>query len=554
MIQIRTNLLFVSALACLGVGLATGSVQGKKKHVASVKVVDYNRDIRPILSEHCYKCHGPDGKEVKGDLRLSDAKDATRERRGYFAIKPGSSSKSMLAQRVAVGNTNDPMPPTDSGMPPLSAEQVATLKLWIDQGARYDKHWAFVAPVMPTIPTVTAKALIRNPIDNFIVEKLTKKGLKQEPEADNATLLRRASLTLTGLLPTPDETKQLAMDKKPGAYERAVDRLLASERYGENQARFWLDAVRYGDTHGLHLDNERAIYPYRDWVVRAMNQDLPFDKFTQWQLAGDLLPNPTLDMKVATGYVRMNPTSSEGGAIEEEFLVRNTFDRVDTTSTVFLGMSVGCAKCHDHKFDPISTKNYYEMFAYFNSTKDSPLDGNALYAEPTMLAPTPDEEKSLAENKALMTKLESQANLSEAENWLTASRPAKLKVADWEVAGPFVHKNNDEAFTTEETPTTWKPIKIEVGKVASFIKKDNASGYVRTSIESDTDTPLTLRLNSDDGIKVWVNGKLVHSNNIARGVSEAGDVVKISLKKGSNPIIIKIVNGGGEDGLIFNYG
>ena len=231
---------------------------------------------------------------------------------------------------------------------------------------------------MPTIPTVTSKAVIRNPIDNFIVEKMTVKGLSQEPEADRATLLRRASLSLTGLLPSPEEVKQLENDKKSGAYERAVDRLLASERYGEHEARYWLDAVRYGDTHGLHLDNERAIYPYRDWVVRSFNQNLPFDKFTLWQVAGDLLPNPTTDMKIATGYVRMNPTSGEGGAIEDEFLVRNTFDRVDTMSTVFLGLSVGCAKCHDHKFDPISTKNYYELFAFFNSTKDAPLDSKCI--------------------------------------------------------------------------------------------------------------------------------------------------------------------------------
>jgi Protein of unknown function (DUF1553)/Protein of unknown function (DUF1549)/Planctomycete cytochrome C len=553
MMRLRPILLLSLATACLGVGLATGSDQAKKKPVQTIRKIDYNRDVRPILSEHCYKCHGPDGKEVKADLRLSDAKDATRDRDGDFAIKPGNSKESLVMERIKIG-ANSPMPPRDSGVPALTADQVATLKLWIEQGARYDKHWAFVVPTMPAIPAISSKAIIRNPIDNFIVAKLASKKLKQEPEADAETLLRRASLSLTGLLPTPEEMNMLASDKKPGAYERAIDRLLASERYGENQARFWLDAVRYGDTHGLHLDNERSIYPYRDWVVRAFNQDLSFDKFTQWQLAGDLMPKPTLDMKIATGYVRMNPTTSEGGAIEEEFLVKNTFDRVDTTSTVFLGMTVGCAKCHDHKFDPISAKNYYEMFAFFNSTKDSPFDGNLLNHEPTILAPTPDEEKTISESKILLAKLESQVNLTDAESWLTTSRPAKLRVADWEVAGPFAHKNNDEAFASDETPTTWKPIKIEAGKAVSFIKRDNASGYVRSSIESDNDTDLTLRLNSDDGIKVWLNGKLVHSNNVARGVSATADSVKISLKKGANPIIIKVVNGGGEDGLIFNYG
>jgi hypothetical protein len=553
MMRLRTTFLSLSGVALLGVGLATGNIQTKKVAAKSIKTMDYNRDIRPILSDHCFKCHGPDGKEVKGNFRISDAKDATRDRKGYFAIKPGSSQNSLLMEKVKLG-ASDPMPPIDSGMPPLSPEKVAMIKLWIDQGAKYEKHWAFVSPKMPVIPTVTSKAVIRNPIDNFIVEKMTSKGLQQEKEADSATLLRRASLTLTGLLPSPEDIKQLGNDKKPGAYERAVDRLLASERYGEHEARYWLDAVRYGDTHGLHLDNERAIYPYRDWVVRSFNQDLPYDKFTLWQVAGDLLPNPTTDMKIATGYVRMNPTSGEGGAIEDEFLVRNTFDRVDTMSTVFLGLSVGCAKCHDHKFDPISTKNYYQLFAFFNSTKDAPLDSNALNAEPTVPAPTPEEDKKLTNWRAQLMKIESDTSAEEAQNWVATNRVAPPKIGPWEVSDSFVHKTFDEAFATDETPSKWKQIKIEPGVASTFIGRDNASGYVRTTIESESDAELTLRLNSDDAIKVWLNGKLVHSNKVLRGIAEAGDVVKINLKKGSNPIIIKVINATGGDGLVFNSG
>ena len=553
MLHIRSSVLIFSSLACLGVGLAVGNGQSKKKPITAIRKIDFNRDVRPILSEHCYKCHGPDGKEVKGNLRLSDANDATRSRDGSFAIKPGSAKDSLLMKRASLGS-GDPMPPKDSGMPPLSADQVETLRQWIDQGAKYQKHWAFVPPQMPSIPTVSSKAVIRNPIDNFIVEKLEKKGLKQEKEANDATLLRRASLTLTGLLPTPEEIRQLESDKKPGAYERAVDRLLASERYGEHQARYWLDAVRYGDTHGLHLDNERSVYPYRDWVVRAFNQDLPFDTFTKWQLAGDLMPNPTLDMKIATGYVRMNPTTSEGGAIEEEVLVRNTFDRVDTMSTVFLGMSVGCAKCHDHKYDPIPTKSYYQLYAFFNSTKDAPLDGNLLTPEPTIPAPTPDEEKSISDGKAKLAKIEAETDLAQAETWIASNRVPVPKVAEWEVSDPFVHKSFDEAFDVDEKPTKWKPIKIIAGQNASFIGIDNASGYVRSTISSDVDGELVLRLNSDDAIKVWINDKLVHSNKIARAVTEAGDVVKVQVKKGLNPIVIKVINATGGDGLIFNSG
>lgn len=547
-------LFFLSlATTCLCVGLATDRVQAKKKPIQSVRKIDYNRDVRPILSEHCYKCHGPDGKEVKGDLRLSDAKDATRDRDGDFAIKPGDWKRSLISERIKIGS-DSPMPPKDSGMPPLSAEQVATLKLWIEQGARFDKHWAFVVPTMPAIPVVDSKSVIRNPIDNFIVKKLASKGLKQEVEASPVTLLRRASLSLTGLLPAPEEIRLLVADKKPGAYERAVDRLLASERYGEHQARYWLDAVRYGDTHGLHVDSERGIYPYRDWVVRAFNQDMPFDTFTKWQLAGDLMPNPTRDMKIATGYVRMNPTTNEGGAIEEEFLVKNTFDRVDTMSTVFLGMTVGCAKCHDHKFDPIPTKSYYQLFAFFNSTKDSPFDGNLLNPEPTILAPSPEEEKVIETNKAKMTKIEDETNIDEAKKWIAANRVSPSKIGDWEVSDPFVHKNFDEAFDTDEKPTKWKPIKIVAGTDTPVVGKDNASGYLRSFITAQEDGELVLRLSSDDGIKVWVNNKLVHSNKVARGVLTAVDVVKITVKKGENPIIIKIVNIGGPDGIIFNSG
>ena len=551
--RIRSLIPVFSAVACLAVGLATGGVQAKKKPVATIKAIDYNRDVRPILSDHCFKCHGPDGKEVKGDLRLSDAKDATRSRDGIFAINPGKASSSLLMRRVKVGS-DDPMPPRDSGMPPLSSEQVTILKSWIDQGAKYEKHWAFVAPKMPTIPIAPKKAEIRNPIDNFIVEKLERKGLKQEKEADAATLLRRASLTLTGLLPTPEEIQDLEKDTKPGRYERSIDRLLASERYGEHQARYWLDAVRYGDTHGLHLDNERAIYPYRDWVVRAFNQDMPFDKFTMWQVAGDLMPNPTLDMKIATGYVRMNPTTSEGGAIEDEVLVRNTFDRVDTMSTVFLGMSVGCAKCHDHKFDPIPTKSYYQLYAFFNSTKDAPLDGNLLNPEPTILAPTLDEERAIQDDMAKLAKMESETDLTKAETWIEANRVPVPKVGEWEVSDPFVHKTFDEAYEVDEKPTVWKPIKIVPGQNVSFIGKDNASGYVRTTISSEVDGEVTLRLNSDDAIKVWVNDKLVHANKVLRGITEAGDVVKITVKKGLNPIVIKVINASGGEGLIFNSG
>lgn len=512
-------------------------------------MVDYNRDVRPILSESCFKCHGPDAKFVKANLRLPVEEDVFKDRGGYKVITKGKPAESEIMNRIKPG-TDYQMPPKDSDMTPLTKEQIETIRLWIAQGAKYEKHWAYVSPKMPVVTGPYS-----NPIDNLVAAKLTAKGLKMEAKADKQTLLRRASLTLTGLLPTTEELIQFKNDGSPNAYEKAIDRLLASERYGEHQARFWLDAVRYGDTHGLHLDNERSIYPYRDWVVRAYNQDLSFDKFTLWQMAGDLLPNPTTEQMIATGYIRMNPTTAEGGAIEEEFLVKNTFDRVDTTSTVFLGQTTGCAKCHDHKYDPISAKDYYSLFAYFNSTKDTPLDDNSFTHEPTMLAPSPEEDVKLTADRNEMTALEAKVDANKAMAWLGSVRMIPPKFSKWEYAiGKVMREGFDKAFETEETPTEWKEIKIDPGVANNFIKDENTNGYLRTKITAEEPRELTLRVGSDDGLKVWLNGKLIHSNKILRGAEQTPDIFKIQLPKGDSDLYFMIVNSGGQGGIKFNYG
>ncbi|HLO98033.1 MAG TPA: PSD1 and planctomycete cytochrome C domain-containing protein [Fimbriimonas sp.] len=550
MMQLRSIGLVVSSFICLGVGLAMLPAQSRAKRATPPpRVVDYNREVRPILSESCFKCHGPDAKFVKSNLRLPVEADVFKDRGGYKVITKGKPHESELMNRIKPGSSA-PMPPKDSDMAPLTKEQVETLRLWIAQGAKYEKHWAYVTPKMPRVTGPYAM-----PIDNLVAAKLASKGLKMEPKADRNTLLRRASLTLTGLLPTTEELLQFKNDASPNAYEKALDRLLASERYGEHQARYWLDAVRYGDTHGLHLDNERSIYPYRDWVVRAYNQDLSFDKFTIWQMAGDLLPNPTTEQLIATGYIRMNPTTSEGGAIEEEFLVKNTFDRVDTTSTVFLGQTTACAKCHDHKYDPISAKDYYSLFAYFNSTKDSPFDNNSFTHEPTMLAPSPEEDGKLTADRNELKKIEEQVDAEKAMAWLASVRMIPPKIGKWEffltkpIVGSF-----DVAFDQEETPTAWKEIKIDPGVANNFIPNENSNAYLRTKITADEPRELTLRVGSDDGLKVWLNGKLVHSNKILRGAEQAPDIFKIQLPKGESELLFKIVNSGGQGGIKFNYG
>ena len=275
------------------------------------------------------------------------------------------------------------MPPPDSNKK-LLPEQVEMLRRWIVEGAEYKGHWAFEAPKKPELPAIKNKKWAKNEIDYFIAARLAEKKLKPEDEASKEKLIRRVTFDLTGLPPSLTEVNNFLKDKKAGAYERVVDRLLASPRYGEHQAQYWLDAVRYGDTHGLHLDNERSMWPYRDWVVKAFNENMPYDKFTLWQIAGDELPNATLDQKIASGYNRCNVSTSEGGAIDDEFYVRYAIDRTETTSEVWMGLTAGCAVCHDHKFDPISQKEFYSLYSFFNNCSAKAMDGNALLPPPTL--------------------------------------------------------------------------------------------------------------------------------------------------------------------------
>jgi hypothetical protein len=350
--------------------------------------IDFNRQVRPILAENCFACHGPDQKQRKAKLRLDTKEGAfARLRGGGFAIVPKNATESALLRRITSNDPAQHMPPPKSGKS-LKPEQIAILRQWIEQGAPWSSHWAFVPPQRPLLPKVTAGTWPRNAVDAFILARLEAAGLKPSPEADKTTLIRRVTLDLTGLPPTPAEVDSFLADSSPRAYEKVVDRLLESPRYGEHMARYWLDAARYGDTHGLHLDNYREIWPYREWVIKAFNANMPFDRFIIEQLAGDLLPNATLDQIVATGFNRCHVSTSEGGSIEEEVYVRNVVDQVDTNGNVFLGLSVGCARCHDHKFDPIRQKDYYQLFAYFNSIDGGALDGNSARPAPVVKVPT----------------------------------------------------------------------------------------------------------------------------------------------------------------------
>ncbi|MDP7016833.1 MAG: PSD1 and planctomycete cytochrome C domain-containing protein [Pirellulaceae bacterium] len=344
--------------------------------------VDFGREILPLLSNKCFVCHGPDAKDP--DLvRLDSFDAATSDRGGYRAIDPANLAKSQILERIE--SADEPMPPEDAEKQLTPAEK-KLIRRWIEQGGEYSQHWSFALPRKqpPELPDGATKSDI---IDAFIAAQLKSRKIPFAAPADRATLARRAALVLTGLPPEPQQLQAFLADKRPTAYSRYIDQLLASPRFGEHQARYWLDAVRYGDTHGLHLDNRRGIYPYRDWVVMAMNENLPLDKFIQWQLSGDLLPQPTKSQLVATGFVRMNPTTGEGGAIPAEFQAKNNFDRTETLGTVLLGVSMTCARCHTHKYDPITQREYYRLLAFFNSTAEPAMDGNSYTYGPTVRAP-----------------------------------------------------------------------------------------------------------------------------------------------------------------------
>ncbi len=358
------------------IALAFALVLAHSAVSAAEKPVDFAREILPILSNKCFVCHGPDSRK-KDLLRLDSFEGATSDLGGYRAVNPENPAKSEIITRIY--DADDPMPPEDAEKQLTPAER-KLIERWVLQGGGYSRHWAFVPPTKPTPPSQG------HPIDAFIENQFTD-ALDFATEADKPTLTRRLALVLTGLPPSPELLHSFLNDVSSNAYERLVEQLLADPRYGEHQARYWLDAVRYGDTHGLHLDNKRGIYPYRDWVVRALNRNQPLDEFIEWQLAGDLLPEPTMEQRIATGYVRMNPTTSEGGVIPAEFQAKNNFDRTETLGTVFLGMTMICSRCHTHKYDPITQTEYYRLLAFFNNTAEGPLDGNKYEYAPTLKVP-----------------------------------------------------------------------------------------------------------------------------------------------------------------------
>ncbi len=372
-------------ISCKLLAALVGATAGAS---ASAATVDFTRDVRPILSDKCYHCHGPDEKGRKAKLRLDTKEGVFRVKDGVGVVIPGKSAKSELIKRISSHDPDELMPPPTAKLGQLKPAEINLLKQWIDQGAPYQSHWSFqsLAPVtLPPAPRkLPAGVKVQGAIDRLVFSGLAARKLSPQPEADRATLIRRVSFDLTGLPPTPAEVDAFVKETDAQSYERLVDRLLKSSRYGERMATDWLDLARYADSYGFQVDRERDMWPWRDWVIKAFNENLSWDKFVTWQLAGDLLPGATDEQVLATAFNRLHAMESEGGSVEEEYRVNYINDRVTTFGTAFLGLTLECSRCHDHKFDPITRKEYYQLFAFFDD-----IDEAGLYSYFTMAAPTP---------------------------------------------------------------------------------------------------------------------------------------------------------------------
>ncbi len=466
--------------------------------------VDFQRQVRPILSDKCFLCHGPDKGTRMADLRLDIQEGALAQRKNGVPIVPGKPDESLLIKRIYSDNPNFRMPPTFSHRT-LTAEQKDTLRRWIEQGATWKQHWAFIPPVKSTPPAVKQASWPRNDIDRFVLARMETAGLQPAAEADRRSLIRRVTLDLTGLPPTPEEVNAFLTDQSPDAYEKVVDRLLASPHYGEHRGRYWLDAARYADTQGLHFDNYREMWPYRDWVIRAFNNNMPFDRFTVEQLGGDLLPNATLDQKIASGFQRCNVTTNEGGSILAEVEAMYAKDRADTTGTVWLGLTVGCATCHDHKFDPIPQREYYSLTSFFRNTTQPTMDMNIPQTPPTVYVPLAADREKWSEvntqRDALRNELaaERAKALRKIEKWSASPKRAAAATQDQAAQLLDLRVNADQVQVTRSGANQSVSLAAETKIIdapetdAKALHFDKGGKLTLPNVsEMDTDKPFTI--------------------------------------------------------------
>ena len=533
--------------------------------------VRFGVHVRPILSDNCIQCHGPDENHRKAKLRLDVEIGLFGGSGDNRIVVPGKPAESLLYQIITAHDPDDRMPPEESKKK-LSVDEITTIKRWIEQGAEWEGHWAFVAPKRPSLAKVQRRAWPRNPIDFFTLARMETNGLEPSREADRQTLIRRVCLDLTGLPPSPRMVERFVNDTDPGAYEKLVDSLLASERYGERMTLAWMDAARYGDSSVFHDDGVRYMWPWRDWVIRAYNDNKRFDDFTIEQLAGDQFENASLDNKVASGFNRNHGTTDEGGLIEEEYRVEYNVDRVKTTSNVWLGLTMECAQCHDHKYDPISQKEYYQFYAYFNINSDAGNQTRNGNSAPMVKVPSMAENAELQERRDKVAVLKSERakvkpTAQEMDGWIADNRTTELpytpEFGGWQFLGSFTGKDKKQAFNKNWGPEKkvdltkgyggkkWEARTYEDGKVHTVAIPDRSAAYFYRTVKSAVQQEVTVSLGSDDAIKVFLNGTQVLAKNVDRGPAADQEKANLKLSEGENHLLLKIVNNSGPAGFYF---
>ncbi|HAS48717.1 MAG TPA: hypothetical protein DCS33_05415 [Gammaproteobacteria bacterium] len=551
--------------------------------------IEFNQHIRPILSDNCFQCHGPDAETREADLRLDTAAGIIADLGGYQAVVPGDPDKSELYLRIIHNDAEERMPLAESNKS-LSTAEIDLLRQWIAEGAEWQQHWSFEPIKKRAAPSIVISGWTQNAIDAFIARKLAEADLEPSPQADKRTMARRLALDLTGLPPTLATVEAFVADTSEQAYENLVDQLLATQDFGEHRAHYWLDAARYADTHGLHLDNYRSIWPYRDWVVDAFNSNMPFDQFTVEQLAGDLLENPTTEQLVATGFNRSNATTSEGGAIDEEYLAIYAGDRTETTSTVWMGLTLGCARCHDHKFDPLKQSEFYQFAAFFRNTTQPAMDGNRSDSPPYLLVPAKQDAQRKAEIQTELATLRArfEAQRTEAsqqfEDWsatdglIDPAIPVATSVLEFSAT---LSEGNGVKLTGESVSGTWRGLiegdhqwsddtegaslaitndtRIELPEIADFNLNDrfSVSFWMRLPAETRAVNPIIGRFdntNADIGWKVSTTGAGSVLFNL-RGDADTSfyAYTKQPLKRESWQHVSLIYNGSGAPGGLATY-
>ncbi len=498
--------------------------------------VDFAREIRPILAANCFDCHGPDPADRKANLRLDVNDGLTEPRNGRRILVPGKPDESELFRRIASSDPDYRMPPPSSGKT-LTDAQIARIKQWIEEGAKWEQHWSFRPVRAPRVPLPHRIAWCRNPIDAFVLARLEREKLTPSPRADRYTLVRRLYLDLLGIPPTPEEADRFVADPRPDAVERLVDRLLNSVAFGERWARIWLDLARYADTQGYEKDNRRTIWRYRDWLIEAINADMSYDQFTIEQLAGDLLPNPTMDQLIATAFHRNTMTNTEGGTDDEEFRVEAVADRVQTTMQVWMGLTFQCARCHNHKYDPITQEEYYKVFAFFNNTADH--DRPDEY--PTIPTPTRLQqwEKARLENEIAALERElsrrTEDRVAAFETWLRAATPRaqNAQFDHWLIAGPIADLKVDKLQQPPLPEATGQSDRLVIGE-REYAWKETAEPEIGSSpgvylvvrtFRVEKPERVALKVSSAGAIRVWLDDRLVAPKDAkADGVETILDV------------------------------